>query len=95
MIRRAYVLVYSKKLGSREQVRKCIDSIQEVSTWRYDMPNCFYLISNYSADQIATAIHNYTGKTSFLVSEITANKQGWLSKETWYLINNKYHKPKK
>lgn len=93
-MRKAYILVYSDKLGTREQVKKCMDSIKEVYTWRYDMPNSFYIISDYSADQIAKAIHDFTGNTRFLVSEITSNKQGWLSDDTWYLINNKRHKPK-
>lgn len=93
-MRKAYILVYSDKLGTREEVKHCIDSIKEVYTWRYDMSNSFYIISDYSADQIATAIHDFTGKTRFLVSEITSNKQGWLPDDTWYLINNKKHKPK-
>jgi len=93
-MRKAYILVYSDNLGSRAQVKECIDNISEVITWRCDMPNSFYLISENSANEIASAIHNYTGKTKFLVTEITSNKQGWLSKDTWYLINNKKHQPK-
>lgn len=93
-MRKAYILVYSDNLGTREEVIKCMDSISQVYTWRYDISNSFYIISDYSADEIARAIHDFTGKTSFLVSEITSNKQGWLSEDTWYLINNKTHKPK-
>lgn len=93
-MRKAYILVYSNNLGTRDQVKECLDNISQVITWRYDMPNSFYIISEDSADEIARAIHDYTGKTKFIVSEITSNKQGWLSKETWYLINNKKHKPK-
>jgi len=93
-MRKAYILVYSNNLGTRDQVKECMDNISQVITWRYDMPNSFYIISDDSADEIARAIHDYTGKTKFIVSEITSNKQGWLSKETWYLINNKEHKPK-
>jgi hypothetical protein len=94
-MRHAYILVYSDILGTREEVTKCMDSISQVLTWRYDMPNSFYIISDNSADEIARAINKFTGKTNFLVSEITSNKQGWLSEETWYLINNKTHKPEK
>jgi hypothetical protein len=92
-MRKAYLFVYADKFGTREEVTKCVDNISEVITWRYDMPNSFYLISEHTADQLAHAIHDYTGKTSFIVSEITSNKQGWLSPDTWYLINNKHHKP--
>ncbi|WP_421920101.1 hypothetical protein [Marinifilum sp.] len=93
-MRKAYLFVYSDNLGTRDEVKNCMDNIPEVYTWRYDMPNSFYIISEYSADEIARAINSYTGKTRFIVSEITDNKQGWLSEDTWYLINNKTHKPK-
>lgn len=91
-MKKTYILVYSNSFGTREEAKDCVDNIPEVYTWRYDMPNSFYLISDYSADEIARAINDYTGKTKFIVSEITSNKQGWLSKKTWYLINNKRHK---
>lgn len=94
-MRKAYILVYSDKLGTREEVKNCMDNIPEVITWRYDMPNSFYIISEKSAGEIAEAIHDFTGKTRFLVTEITSNRQGWLPDDTWYLINNKTHKPKK
>ncbi len=90
-MKKAYLLVYSDILASREQLKNCLTSIDEVYTWRYDMPNCFYLISEYSADEIAKSIRTYFGKGRFLITEISSNKQGYLPKETWYLINEKKH----
>ena len=93
-MRRSYLLVYSDSLGTRDQVKNCLSDIEEVTTWRYDMPNSFYVISDYSADEVARAIRENLGKGRFLLTEISSNKQGWLPNETWYLINNKKHKRK-
>jgi len=92
-MKKAYLLVYSDSLGSRDQVKDCVDSIRKIIYWRYDMPNCFYLISEYDADEISESIREYSGnKGRFIVVEVTDNKQGWLPSKTWYLLNNKMHK---
>ena len=87
---KAYLLVYSDSLGTREQVKNCVSKIEEVHTWRYDMPNSFYIISEYSANEIAQSIRRVLGNNRFIVTEISvSNRQGWLPKETWHLINQK------
>ena len=92
-MRKAYLLVYSNSLGSRDEVKDCIDNIRKITYWRYDMPNCFYLISEYDADDISESIIEYLGKNGrFIVVEVTDNKQGWLPSKTWYLLNNKRRK---
>lgn len=88
-MRKAYLLVYSNSLGSRDEVKNCVDNSQEILLWRYDMPNSFYLISEHSADQISEMIRNELGNNRFLVTEISSNKQGWLPRKTWDLINKK------
>lgn len=90
---KAYLLVYADSLGTREEVTSCVDSIPEVETWRYDMPNCFYLVSAYDSVDIARAIRKYFGNRGrFLVTELTDNKFGWLPSKTWYLLRHKRHK---
>lgn len=89
---KAYLFVYSDSLGTRDQVKNCLSTIKQVYTWRYDMPNSFYLLSEYSANEIATSIRQVLGNQRFFITEIFgSNKQGWLSKETWHLINHKKH----
>lgn len=89
-MRKAYLLVYSPSLGTRDQVKKCIKSLPDIITWRCDMPNSFYLISENEAKDISNAIHEYFGnKGRFLVTEISDNRQGWLPSKTWYLIHKK------
>jgi hypothetical protein len=92
-VRRAYLLVYSDLLGSRIEVTDCVDSIPEVYTWRYDMPNSFYLISDCDATEIAEAIREYLGnKGRFIVAEVNDNRNGWLPPKTWHLLRHKSHK---
>ena len=91
-MRKSYMLIYSDSLGSRDEVKDCLNSLSEVLTWRYDMPNSFYIVSDYTANQIAKSIQDSIGNGRFLVTEISSNKQGWLPPESWYLINEKKHK---
>lgn len=89
-MKKAYLLVYSPTLGSREQIKECINSLQEIITWRYDMPNSFYLISGHEAKDLSDAVRSYfNNKGRFLITEISDNRQGWLPEKTWHLIRNK------
>ncbi|MDD4183682.1 MAG: hypothetical protein PHT53_07710 [Candidatus Omnitrophica bacterium] len=89
-MKKAYLLAFSDSLGTREEVKNCVKNFPGI-TWRYDMSNAFYIISEENANQISTRIQNYFGKNGrFIVTEISdLNKQGWLTKDSWFLINNK------
>jgi len=91
-MRKAYILVYSSNLGVRSVINECLNSLPEIETWRYDMPNSYYIISEYTASEIANAIRKKIPNGRFLVSEIETNRQGWLSKDTWDFIKKKGHK---
>lgn len=88
-MKKAYLFVYTDTLGTREEIKNCLNSIGLIIYWRYDMPNTFYLISKYSASEISKAIRKYFNKGRYIVSEITENKNGYLPSKSWYLINNK------
>ena len=94
-MRKAYLLAYSTTLGSRDEVKAVLNQLPEVLTWRYDMPNTFYIISEADAGALAKLIRAASGsKGRFIVTEITTNRNGWLTPESWYLINEKRVKPK-
>lgn len=94
-MRNVYLLVYSETLGSREDVKKCINQIPEVLTWRYDLPNAFYLVSEQDAKTVANAITKCMGKHGrFILTEVSDNRWGWLPNDTWHLLKNKKLKPK-
>ncbi|MCH7878471.1 MAG: hypothetical protein IH914_04040 [candidate division Zixibacteria bacterium] len=95
-MKKSYVFFYTDKVGSREAVKKLLDSIPEISHWRFDMPNSFYLVSEESAEVLATKILQSTNNSGrFLITEYSENSQGWLTKQSWYLLNNKDYAPKK
>ena len=90
MTKRAYLLIYSSGVGTREEVRDYIDELPEILNWRYDIPHAFYLVSESSADEITEKILTFTdGDGRFLITEVTENSQGWLPKRTWQLLNEK------
>ena len=87
---KAYLLVYSDELGSRAEVKSIVDSIDEITFWKFDMPNCFYILSSATSKTIATMIRTKSGVNGkFLLSEIPDNSFGWLSSETWKIIQEK------
>jgi hypothetical protein len=94
-VRKAYLLIYSDHTGSRDRIKYWANQEPMVATWRYDLPNCFYLISEYSANDLAESLRSFTGNAGrFLIVEPSANRQGWLPSASWYLLRNKKHKPK-
>jgi hypothetical protein len=62
-----------------------------MEVWRYDLPNCFYIVShadaNLLSDQFMKAAGDKHGK--FFITELTGNTQGWLDQETWLIMNEK------
>lgn len=94
-MRKAYLFVYSDQLGTRDEVKSILDRISHVITWRYELPNSFYLISEADAGTLSKEIRRLAENTGrFIVAETSDNKQGWLTEESWYLLNYKQHKPK-
>ena len=90
MNRQAYLLVYNDEVGTREQIRDFIDGVAEILNWRYDMPHAFYVVSECSADELADILLDFTDERGrFLIAEVTDNKQGWLPRRTWEMLNNK------
>jgi hypothetical protein len=92
-MKKAYILVYDDRLGSREQVKTCLNDLAEVLTWRFDLPHTFYFVSEAEALTIAELIRGRLGTGRFIIVEVTSNRGGVLSPETWYLFQNKTQKP--
>jgi hypothetical protein len=75
-------------------MKTVLNSISEVRTWRTDIPNCFYVVSEADAKALGNIIREKTGKSGrFIISEIQENRYGWLTNESWYFIKNKRAKP--
>jgi hypothetical protein len=94
-MKKAYLLVFSETLGTREEVKNCVDSIPQIIDWRSDLPQAIYLISEESAEALSGLITRQIGKHGrFILQEFTENSAGWLPKETWHLLQKKSRLPK-
>ena len=93
-MRKTYLLAYSDDVGTRDQLKNALNEMPSVITWRYDMTNAFYIISEEMADTISTELRDRLPNGRFLVTELGDNRQGWLTKDSWHLIRNKQHRPK-
>lgn len=89
-MKKVYLFIYSDKMGDRESIKNSLDSIVEILDWRYDLPNCFYLISECSANELSNLIyHKYEERPCrFIISEIQTNRQGYLPKDTWTFLKS-------
>lgn len=94
-MRKCYLLVYGPSVASYQQMKAVMNTIPEVKTWRTDIPNCFYVVSETDATTLAKLVRAKTGsKGRFIISEMSGNGYGWLTKESWYFLKNKRVMPK-
>lgn len=93
-MKKAYLLIYTAEVGTREEIKSWANE-RPVITWRYDLPNTFYLISEASASELYESLIAKLGKRGrFLIIEAGENRQGLLPPDTWYLLRTKTQKPK-
>lgn len=87
---KTYALIYNNELGTRDEIKEFLDKRPEIVSWRYDLPNAFYLLSNKSADELYRVLDDglrTNKKSRLLICELnTENTQGWLPKETWTFL---------
>ena len=93
-MRRSYLFIYSDPVGSRDALTKFFDDRPEILYWRHDLPNTYYLISENTADELARMVQRFNHERGrFLICEVGANKEGWLPRATWILLNSTYPEP--
>ena len=81
---KVYLLVYSNACGSRDQIKAWAGTKPLVKTWRYDLPNAFYIVSDASANDLMQSLMNFIGrKGRFIITEIGSNRNGLLPTDTW------------
>ncbi|HIE9131226.1 hypothetical protein [Klebsiella variicola] len=91
-----YIFNYSDTAGTREEIKTWIENEGKISNWRYDLPNCFYLVANATAYELSTSFNEYNGKKGrHLIAEVTDNREGLLTKQSWAFMRRKrYDKAK-
>lgn len=86
MERMVYLLVYSNSVGTRDDIKAWVNGCGLVKAWRYDMPNSMYLASEASAQKLSDSLREALPQGRFLITELSENRQGWLTSETWHLF---------
>lgn len=96
-MKKVFLFVHNAGTEKRDYLARVLDQIPEIDTWRYDMTNCFYLVSESDATTIGSRIREKTttalgaAAARFIVAEI-GDYWGYATEETWYLLANKRHK---
>ena len=91
-MRRVFLLTYDDNLGTREQIKQALNNNNLVMTWRYDLPHCFYIVSESSARILAESIRKYFPDGRLLVTRADDDYWGWNNEDTWFMFRNKYIK---
>ena len=87
---KAYLLSYANTLGTRDEVKLAIHTMGGVKSWRFDMPNSFYILSEQSAGELTRLLRAARGnKGRFLIVEIGSNSSGWLPPDAWKFLKRK------
>lgn len=86
---RLYAIHFSPPIEYTD-VRGWADTSPLVETWRHEIPNCLFLASASSADDLARELVTRTGKAGrVLITELGANLAGWMTADFWKLVRAK------
>jgi hypothetical protein len=89
-MRKVYLFVYSSTVASREDINNFLNTCGMVVSWRYDINNSYYILSDYSAADLSSEIRSKFPKGRFIITEMSEhNRQGWLTKESWEFMKKK------
>lgn len=94
-MRKAYLFAYNPSLGSRDEVKSFVSNCELIKTWRGEITNTFFLISESGVEEICEKIRLHFGnKGTYIVTEIN-DYQGRLVERSWSLLSDKKLPPKK
>lgn len=83
---KCYLFIFNNLFGTRLEAIEIVKRVSIVNSWRCDMPNAIYIKSDSSAQLLCDAIRKIRKQGRFLVCEVSDNRQGYLTKETWSFI---------
>lgn len=73
-------------MGSKEDVRSMLESIDVINEVYSLFDNSFLLGSEEDANTIAKVVRTIYPNKRFLISRISDQRQGWLPKRLWNFI---------
>ena len=89
-MKKTYLLIHGRNLGTRDEVKACLEAIPEIIEWRTEIINSFFIISESSAQELVPLIRKCRGdKGTFFITEVTTNRQRWMTPDSWVFIGSK------
>lgn len=83
-----YIFNYTSDAGTRESVKEWIAQEKRIYNWRYDMPGCFYLVSEAHSTELSESFSKFSGgRGRHLIAELNENRQGLLPRDTWAFMS--------
>jgi hypothetical protein len=88
----SYLFVYNDDLGSADDLKAYADIRPEIVNWKRrfaKLPNSMLLVSPEDAGTLSNIIRERFPDGSFIIVQVNdVDKNGWLPKSMWDLINN-------
>lgn len=95
-MKKAFLFCFADDVGTADTVKDIVARLPQVAAWRYEMQHAIFLVSEYTANELAHALSAQIPRKYFIITELSTDidtSQGWVSKDTAYLIQNKALKP--
>jgi hypothetical protein len=86
-----YAFLYNETFGSPDEVKSMLDKNKHVRNWHRYLPYCYFVVSELSADDLHETLKGDIKdrpKARILVLDTATDRQGWLPRTAWDLMNN-------
>lgn len=96
-MKKSYIFIFNSKLGTNEEVKNFLNTCDQITTWRSEIPNSFFIVSELPAQKLYDFVVNYFGQKAgaYLIAEyVPENSQGLLTKRSWHVLNERKLPPK-
>ena len=91
-MKKSYVMVYAAAFAeTHKALTDVLDELDPSCDWHASMSNCLFFTSELTAINLAKRFEERLGTGPgklFLISEMSANRQGRLSDRGWRLLND-------
>jgi hypothetical protein len=81
----AYLLVFSGSSAvDRKQISSLLDAMDGVEDWFYSIPNCIFIVGDFSATTISEIFLQKFGQHRHFITRISDDdRAGWIPKDHW------------
>jgi hypothetical protein len=99
----SYLLVFTDQFMSYDEAKHFLNARDDVTEWLHVFDNLFILAASTAGTQLGDAVLAYAKKNQnrdkpeglFLLTEATDDRNGWLPKAAWNLLNDQTTTPPK